>query len=74
MNRLLLSLAGITALALLLPQAAAAFQNENQSYLPLSDAETANSFPVEYVGAWDKARDGSAEEARGERLPGRLNV
>jgi hypothetical protein len=74
LHRLLLSLAGISALALLLAHDAAAFQNENQSYMPLSDAETAQSFPVEYVGTWGKGRPGYFPEMRDERLPERLNV
>ncbi|HJQ30698.1 MAG TPA: hypothetical protein VJ866_00885 [Pyrinomonadaceae bacterium] len=74
MNRLLLSLAGISALILLLPHTAGAFQNENQSYLPLSDAETARSFPVEYVGTWSNGRPGYFPEMRDRRLPERLNV
>jgi hypothetical protein len=74
LHRLLLSLAGISALVFLLPRGAAAFQNENQYYLPLTDAETARRFPVEYVGTWSNAGPDYSPETRDKRLPERLNV
>lgn len=67
------SLTALPLLLFLLPLSIRA-QYENQSYLPLTNAEISKKFPVTYVGTTGNSRPGYFEGKSDKPLPGTINI